>query len=191
MKLFDSISRRTCLAAAGALAAGAFLPCASWAAEGQKALIIYYSRSGNTEQLARFIAERTKLSLLKLEVKEPYAAAYGDMTDIAREEVRSKKRRELATSIPDLSGFDAVFIGSPYWWGSLSVPMATFLMDHPLDGKTIYPFITSGSSSPSGALNRIAELCPRAKMGEHFYVPGSGARGAQSDVNAWLAKIGF
>lgn len=191
MVKFNAMSRRSCLAAAAALAAGALLPAASYAADPKKAVIIYYSRSGNTAKLAEFIEARTKLPMIRIDVKEPYAAAYGDMTDIARAEVRAGKRRELSTQIPDLSGYETVFIGSPYWWGSLSVPMATFLMDHPLDGKTIHPFITSGSSSPRGALSRIAELCPRAKMGEHFYVPGSQAAGAQADVNAWLEKIGF
>ena len=82
-----------------------------------------------------------------------------------------------------------VFLGSPYWWGSLSVPMATFLMDHNLAGKCVYPFITSGSSSPAGALSRIRELCPQAEVGEYFYVPGSQASGAADDVKAWLKKI--
>ena len=84
-----------------------------------------------------------------------------------------------------------LLLGSPYWWGSLSVPMATFLMDENLAGKTVYPFITSGSSSPQGALDRIRELCPQAKIGAHFYVPGAEAADADNDVAAWLKKIGF
>lgn len=156
-----------------------------------KAIVIYYSRSGNTDALAKMIAERTGAETLRLEVKNAYAPDYGDMTYIARDEVRSGARRELSTTIPYLSAYDTVFLGTPYWWGSVSVPMNTFLLDHNLAGKTVAPFITSGSSSPDGALSRMKALCPKANFVEHFYVPGSGAAGAKADIDEWLKKLGF
>ena len=189
-----TISRRVLLKGAAALGLGALALPGAMATDFSKAIIIYYSRSGNTESIARVIAEATGAKMLRIDVKEPYAEAYSDMTDIARDEemdfaIKRLHRRHEDT-IRDLSGYEVVYLGSPYWWGSLSVPMSTFLMDHNLAGKTVYPFITSGSSSPSGALSRIRELCPAATMGEHFYVPGSEARDAGADIRAWLRKIG-
>ena len=187
-----TLSRRTFLQGAAACGAAATLGLGkSIAAEPKKAVVVFYSRSGNTEALARMIGARTGLQVLRIDVKEPYAAEYSDMTYVARDEVQRKARRELKTPLPDLTSFDTVFLGSPDWWGSLSVPMATFLMDENLAGKTVYPFITSGSSSPQGALDRIRELCPQAKIGAHFYVPGAEAADADNDVAAWLKKIGF
>lgn len=201
------LNRRACLKlAAGAAVAGfgtgalpafpnltrrAFAADAPSGQNTKKAIVIYYSRTGNTEALAKRIAERTGADTLRLDVKTPYAPNYGDMTDIAREEVRSGARRELSTVIPDLSGYDTVFLGTPYWWGSISVPMNTFLLDHNLAGKTVAPFITSGSSSPEGALSRMKTLCPQATFVEHFYVPGSGAKGAGAEIDAWLKRLGF
>lgn len=196
-----TVNRRSCLklAACAAFAgstAGLFSgrALAAPASEGKgkgKAIVIYYSRTGSTEALAKMIAEHTGAALLKIDVKEKYAPDYGDMTYIARDEVRANARRELETVIPDLSGYDTVFLGTPYWWGSVSVPINTFLMDHNLANKTVAPFITSGSSSPSGALSRMKTLCPQAKFVEHFYVPGSDAQDAKADVDAWLKKLGF
>lgn len=187
-----TLSRRTFLQGAAACGTAATLGLGkSIAAEPKKAVVVFYSRSGNTEALARMIGARTGLQVLRIDVKEPYAAEYSDMTYVARDEVQRKARRELKTPLPDLTSFDTVFLGSPYWWGSLSVPMATLLMDENLAGKTVYPFITSGSSSPQGALDRIRELCPQAKIGAHFYVPGAAAADADNDVAAWLKKIGF
>lgn len=117
-----------------------------------KSIVIIYSRTGSTEQLARWIAEETKSDYLKLELVEPYAESYGAMTNIAREERASGKRREIKTTIPDLAAYDTIWLGSPYWWGGYSVPMLTFLKDHPLEGKRVLPFCTSGSSSPDGAV---------------------------------------
>ena len=73
------------------------------------------------------------------------------MTYFARDERSRNARREIATAIPDLSAYDIVVIASPYWWGGYSIPMRTFLMDHPLDGKRVLPICVSASSSPEGA----------------------------------------
>ena len=55
-------------------------------------------------------------------------------------------------------------VGTPYWWGGVSIPMRTFLMDYPLDGKTIVPFVVSGSSSPEGAWEVISDLPERTTI---------------------------
>ena len=47
-------------------------------------LIIVYSRTGSTAQLAGFIAEKTGASILRIDAREPYASSYSAMTDIAR-----------------------------------------------------------------------------------------------------------
>ena len=117
-----TVNRRSCLklAACAAFAGsttGLFSgrALAAPASEGKgKAIVIYYSRTGSTEALAKMIAEHTGAALLKIDVKEKYAPDYGDMTYIARDEVRANARRELETVIPDLSGYDTVFLGTPY-----------------------------------------------------------------------------
>ena len=154
-------------------------------------LIIVYSRTGSTAQLAGFIAEKTGASILRIDAREPYASSYSAMTDIARNEKRRGLRREIATPIPDLSRYKTVFIGSPYWWGGLAVPMWTLLSDHPMAGKRVIPFITSGSSSPHGTLDEMRTLMPNAKIDQYFYTPGDSASSARKEVNAWLTELGF
>lgn len=190
------LQRRTILQAFAAAAAGAALvPAASLtsaeaaeATKTKKAIVIVFSRTGSTEKLARWIAEETGADFLKLELVDPYADDYGGMTNIAREERTSGKRREIKTTIPDLSGYDTVWLGSPYWWGGYSVPMLTFLRDHPLEGKRVHPFCVSASSSPDGAWSDLAKLCPKAERSEGFWVRERGVDGAREALAAWIRK---
>lgn len=111
------------------------------------------------------------------------------MTYIAREERREGTRREISTKIPDLTPYDTIFLGTPYWWGGVSIPMRTFLMDHPLDDKTVVPFVVSGSSSPEGAWEDIRKYCPKAKILEGFHRTQSEASGCEADLKAWLQSL--
>lgn len=182
----SNFSRRTLISSA--LAAGVISYSGMLAAAHKKAIVIVYSRTGNTLKLARAVQEVTGADFLQLEVEKPYAAAYSDMVYLARSEKNSHARREIKTKIPDLSGYDTIYLGTPYWWGGLSVPMWTFLSDHPLEGKTIHPFITSGSSPADGAIEEIKELCPKATVKPEFHVTSSELDTAEDGVRQWAQK---
>lgn len=123
----QQLSRRHVMQLAAGALASAGLVRGSLAASGSdtraKAIIIYFSRTGTTKGLAEAAAAATGADLLELTLKDPYADDYSAMTGIARSERANNARREIAAAIPDLSGYDAVVIGSPYWWGGLSIPM--------------------------------------------------------------------
>lgn len=183
------MQRRQVLQAAAALSAVGLTKKA--AASDKDSIVIFFSRTGTVRKLAREVAKITNSDLLELELVEPYAANYSDMTDIARNERATGARREIATKIPDLSGYKTVLIGSPYWWGGLSIPMRTFLTDHPLEGKTVAAFVVSGSSSPEGAWADIAKCCPKANILTGFHTTTNRADGAQSQLQDWLKRIGL
>lgn len=187
-----NLSRRSVLAGSAAATLAAILPSAfttsTQAGEGGKSIVIWFSRTGSVEQLAHWAVEATGADQLKLELVEPYAESYGAMTDIAREERRTGKRREIRTTIPDLSGYDTIYLGSPYWWGGLSVPMLTFLADHNMAGKTVKCFVVSASSGPSGAWADLKRLCPNATIPEGFHTTERSVSGAKAEFEAWLKK---
>lgn len=103
----------------GAISTLSILPLSmSNATNVHKAAILLYSRSGNTATLADFIREQIQAPIFRISPKVPYNADYSKMTDGARAEVRNGAYRELASPLPDLSNYDTIFLGSPYWWGS-------------------------------------------------------------------------
>ncbi len=159
------------------------------AAEMKKGIVIYYSKTGSVAQLAKIIAEDTGSDVLELKLQDPYADKYEDMTYIAREERAKNARREISTPIPDLSKYDVVYLGSPYWWGGLSVPMRTFLSDHSLAGKTVVPFCVSYSSSPSGLWSEVKEYCKGAKVEKGFHTTQNNVSRAKPQVEKWLKGL--
>lgn len=185
------LSRRACLgrglALMGLMASG-MQP--ALAAPTGKSIVIYHSRTGEVDKIAHMIAQATGAELLQIEPKVPYADEYSAMTGIAQEEKRQGRRREIATTIPDLSAYDTVYIGSPVWWNGLSTPMWTFLKDHPLDGKTVATFHASGSSSASASRREAEGLCPKAHfVGAPFLTSGGTASTKGPEVTAWLKTL--
>lgn len=70
-----------------------------------KALIVYATRTGETEQIANLIAEGIRFSGHEAEIKK--------VTDVKKED--------------DLKGFDAVVLGSPTYHGEMVQGMKTLL----------------------------------------------------------------
>ncbi|WP_319523363.1 flavodoxin domain-containing protein [uncultured Desulfosarcina sp.] len=81
-----------------------------------KALIVYATRTGETEKIANLIAEGIRFSGHEAEIKK--------VTDVKKED--------------DLKGFDAVVLGSPTYHGEMVQGMKTLLFmaeKSELDGK--------------------------------------------------------
>ncbi len=157
-----------------------------------RSIIIYYTRTGTNEGIARALQGLVgNAPLLRLEERDRYARDYDAMTEIARAEVEAWKRRELKTAIPDLSGYRNVFILSPLWWGHYSVPMRTFLMDHPLEGKRVFPVATSASSPASGITSDLAKLLPKADVKKVLLIHTADASNPEAALKGWLSREGF
>ena len=73
------------------------------------------------------------------------------------------------------------------------MPMAmySFLDEYDLAGKTIVPFVTSGGSGFSGSIRAIESAEPGAAVQEGLALSDSSAMEAQSDVEEWLAGLGY
>ena len=88
--------------------------------------IVYYSRKGenyvsggikklkkgNTEVAAEFIGRATGGDIFEIDTVKPYPENYHACTEEAKDEIRRNARPELK-EIPDISGYDIVFIGYP------------------------------------------------------------------------------
>jgi hypothetical protein len=59
----------------------------------------------------------------------------------------------------NLDGYGSVYLGSPIWWGLPPTVVNTFLESHDFSGKTLIPFVTSGSSGVGGTDQRLRASC--------------------------------
>ena len=156
-----------------------------------KALVVYFSHTGNTENVANFIHQAVGGDIVKLETEEQYTDNYNDLLDIAQEEKNENARPALSTKIDNIDEYDTIFLGYPIWWGDMPMAIYTFLDEYDLSGKTIAPFITHGGSGLSGTPENIKEEEPNATVTDGLAISGSSARNSESDVREWLSEIGF
>lgn len=109
-----------------------------------KVLVVYYSLSGQTEKIARQIAEMTDGELYKVKVEETYSTPSVYMK--SKKEYESKQYPKLAAELPDFAQYDMVFVGGPVWWYTMAVPLFSLLEVADFGGKKVVPFSTQGSN---------------------------------------------
>ena len=117
-----------------------------WKRAGNKnVLVAYFSWSGNTEEMAAYIAEQTGGDLLEIQPATPYPTDYDACGEVALAERDSNARPAIADPPATLDEYDVIFIGYPIWWHTAPMIVGTFLESYDLEGKAVYPFTQSAS----------------------------------------------
>lgn len=157
----------------------------------KKVFIIYYSWSGNTGNIARLIQHKTGGQLFEVNPVQDYPSDYGACVEQAKKEINSRFMPELKAIPDNLDSYDVIFIGTPVWWHTMAPPVFTFLSHTDLAGKTVVPFCTHGGSGKGHYINDVAKLCQNSVVLDELVVYGNGGKSAETDVMAWLNRIGF
>ena len=153
-------------------------------------LIVYYSRTGNTREIANQIYESVGGDLVELQAVMPYPDDYEAVKKRAKEELNSGIKPALKTKVEKIGSCEVVFVGTPIWWGTIAAPLKTFLLEYDLTGKTILPFITHAGSGPGRSGTDIAAFCPNSTLRDGLAVWGNRAKTTQKDVSAWVRGLG-
>ena len=156
-----------------------------------KILIAFFSRSGNTEQLAQQISEQTGGTLFEIVPEEPYPDDYDETVERFRKERDEDARPAIASSVEDMSSYDTIFVGFPIWGGDMPHVVRTFLEEYDLSGKTVIPFCTHGGSGFAASTATLASLCPNASILDGFEISGSRVENCADGVSEWLDRIGI
>jgi len=152
-------------------------------------LVVYYSHSANTKELAKVIQQITEGAIYEVQPRDAYPTEYNSVVEQAKKEIRSGYRPPLKTVMEHVENYDTIFIGTPNWWSSVAPPIATFLESYDLSGKTIIPFCTHGGGGFGHIENDVKKLCKNSTI-----LPGLavyGGTGAGSKVESWLKQIGL
>ena len=146
-----------------AVTLSAFMAAAGFAKE-RRVLVVYYSKSGNTEKVALEIAAETGGTLARIATRDPYPADKNAHMERAKDEYRRRVRPEIECPVADLSDYDVIFVGYPLWCGHAPAPVLTFLESQDFDGKrvTIVPFVTYGGSPFARGTEDLRQSAPKA-----------------------------
>ena len=159
-----------------------------------KTLVVYYSASGNTERVAKDIAEAAGADLFEIVPTEVYTSDDLDWTNpdsrVSREHDDESLRDVplTTTEVPDWDSYDTVFIGYPIWWGIAAWPVDTFAKNNDFTGKTVIPFATSSSSGIGQSGSLLADMAGTGEWqeGQRF---SSGV--SSDDVQSWVNGLGL
>jgi flavodoxin len=90
-----------------------------------------------------------------------------------------------------MPSYDVIFLGYPNWYGTMPMPVFTFLEEYNLSGKTIVPFCTHEGSGLGRSVTDIRKMCPQSTVLEGLAIRGSDVKDAQNEVTGWLRDIGM
>ena len=161
---------------------------------GTKALVVYFSATGNTKAVAETLAGLQEADTYEIVPEEPYTDEdlnYNDQTTRATAEQNDPDARPaISGSIENLEQYEVIYVGFPIWWGDMPRILYTFFDTYDFSGKTIAPFCTSGGSGLSGTPGTIAEMETGATVLDGLHISDSSADNAESAVAEWLTDIG-
>ncbi len=154
-------------------------------------LIAYFSWSGNTENAAQIIQEKTGADIIELNPVEPYSSNYNEVLDQAQKDMNNDARPELANHVENMDQYDTILLGYPNWWATIPMPVASFLEEYDFSGKTIIPFCSHGGGEFGQSITDISKLAPNSKIGEGLSIHYSGGSGLEEDISDWLNNNGL
>ena len=161
--------------------------------EPSKILIIYFSRTGNTEKFVNYINEISEnISKFKIEPASPYPEDYNTVLNIAQEEQKSNARPEIKNALNNVNDYDIILLGYPIWYSHLPNIVINQLEKLDLNGKTIYPFNTHGSSGTGSSINDIKSYAKNAIVKDGFPISMNEINDKTSSMDKiknWLEQI--
>jgi flavodoxin len=133
-------------------------------------LVLYYSRSGNTEAMAREIARRYQADIVALEA-EAYPLDFGGWRR-AGHDAWNRLPAAIAPETLDITTYDLVFLGAPIWWFRPAPPLWTLVRNTAFRGKPVVLFNTFNSRFKSEEIDEFGRLIAHrgGRLIDHVYV---------------------
>lgn len=154
-----------------------------------KTLVVYFSRTNNTELISNHIVALTGADVYRIAPVNAYPEDYDETTRVARQERDNNARPEIANLPENIDDYETIIIGYPVWWSSRPMIIATFLEAFDFRGKNIVPFCTHAGGNVNGTFNEVAAHTPNSTHLQGFSISGSQEVSARSSVQNWLNTI--
>ncbi|MBR1744143.1 MAG: hypothetical protein IJ733_20240, partial [Lachnospiraceae bacterium] len=144
---------------------------------------------GNSELLSEMLENATGYPSYAIKTKKKYSSGYGATVSEAKKEMDENTPSELEKDIPELSDYDTIILVYPLWWGTLQMPVQTFLEENDLNGKTVYSLVTHGGSGFGSAIQDTGKYTKAEVSSENLSVYDDEVTDALSEVVSWVKRI--
>ena len=180
---------------------------------GDKPLVVYFTRLGNTdfdedvdavsgaslmkvgdelmgsnELLAYMIKDALDCETVPITLTgQRYPSSYSDTVSVASNELRNDARPEIEDI--DISAHDTIILVYPVWWGTIPMPVATFLENNDFSGKTVYLLASQGSAGFGSSTKDIKKMAPGAEVVEGLSIYCEDIIDAREKIGKWHGEI--
>ncbi len=161
-----------------------------------KVLVLYYSQTGATAQVAEEIAKQTGADIERIDVVEVYN---GDFDATIQRCLGERESGFTPTLVPiksDLAEYDTIFLGYPVWFGTYAPPVKA-LIDSinqtgiNTEGKKIVPFCTFGSGGLESSSADLLAALPTWAIAPGFGIRNARLQHASEELNRFLIENGY
>jgi flavodoxin len=111
---------------------------------GQKILVAYYSKTGNTKKIAELLASELKADIDEIIDFTPRSGFFNYFRS-GRDAM--KKRLTKIKALNDSSKYDLVIIGTPVWGWNMCPAVRTYILENKAKMKKVAFFSTSGGTN--------------------------------------------
>lgn len=123
-----------------------------------KSLIVYYSLEGNTKMIAEKLAEKTGSDLLEIRSLKNYPTKGPAKFIVGGKDAAFKFCPEIEKPAINVKQYDAVYIGTPVWDGTIAPPMRSYLRDNLIKTPYVAAFACMAGKDPKKTFKVIKEL---------------------------------
>lgn len=146
--------------------------------------------TGNTQFMAAMLSELLDCDTAAITLTgNPYPSSYSETCVVGGKEIKEQARPEIQPI--DVSGYDEIILIYPLWWGTIPMPVATFLESGSFAGKTIYLAATQGSSGFASSTKDIRALVPETTVEEAISIYCDDIPASASLLSDWLKSSGL
>ena len=110
-----------------------------------KTLVVYYSLTGHTKDIAMQIQSLTNADLYEIKPKEEIKQGPA-LYLTSKKQISSGNYPEIVNDFPNVEEYDTIFVGSPIWWYTAAPVVLEFLKEFDFQNKNVVPFSTQGSN---------------------------------------------
>ncbi len=153
-----------------------------------ESIVIYFSYSGNTREMAKIAAEYTHSDICELLSPEPLPKDQKILHDNVVVEKLFPRQRSPLRMPADTDKYAVFIVGAPLWIGTYP----GFFLDHLRSinwrGRMVYPFISFGGTV-GNYYEELIEICRGARLAPPFEMHSGSRPEEVRKFKLWLGRI--